>query len=198
MYIVGTTGSGKTYTQLKILKSELFQEFTYIFLIRPTFEDNTTYQEWIYKDNPKFLVLKVSQDNFEHYLDIISRNYRNTNSLIILDDCASCQSVKNRTSSLVEFVFHGRHAGFSTVVISQHFRAITPSFRDNVQHVLVFYTLDESDWDTVSKSFLPRLTKEQRNEIYDSLEKRYYSYFHIARGVKRLVLPNKDVILYNS
>ena len=110
----------------------------------------------------------------------------------------SCQSVKNRTSSLVEFAFHGRHAGFSTVVISQHFCAITPSFRHNVHHVLVFYTLDESDWCTVSKSFLPRLTKEQRNEIYDTLEKKYYSYFHISRGVKRLVLPNKNVILFNS
>ena len=153
MYIVGSTGSGKTYTLLKILENELFQEFTYIFLICPTFKDNTTYQGWILKNDPKFFLLKVAQDNVEHYLDIISKNYWNTNSLIIFDDCGSCQSVKNRTSSLVEFAFHGRHAGFSTVVISRHFRAITPSFRDNVQHVLVFYTLDESDWDTVSKSF---------------------------------------------
>ena len=38
--------------------------------------------------------------------------------MIIFDDCASCQSVKNRTSSLVDFAFHERHAGFSTVVIS--------------------------------------------------------------------------------
>ena len=81
MYIVGSTGSGKTYTLLKILENELFQEFTYIFLICPTFEDNDTYQEWIYKDDPKFFVLKVSQHNVEHYLEIISRNYKNTNSL---------------------------------------------------------------------------------------------------------------------
>ena len=31
MYIVGSTGSGKTYTLLKILEEEMFQEFTYIF-----------------------------------------------------------------------------------------------------------------------------------------------------------------------
>ena len=103
-------------------------------------------------------MLKVLQDNAEHYFSIISRNYRNK---FFNDDCASCQSVKNRTSSLVKFAFHGRHAGFSTVVISKHFRAITSSFSNNVQHVLVFYTLDESDWDTVSKSFLPHLTKTQ-------------------------------------
>ena len=183
---------------LKILENKLFQEFTCIFLICLTFEDNDTYQEWIYKDDPKFFVLRVSQDNVKHYLEIISRNYKNTNSLIILDNCASCQSVKNRTSSLVDFAFHGRHAGFSTIVISQHFCAITKSFCNNVQHVLVFHTLDESNWQTTSKSFLPRLTKEQRDEIYDTLEKEYYSYFHITRGVKSLILPNKDVILFNS
>ena len=118
--------------------------------------------------------------------------------MIILHDCASCQSVKNRTSSLVDFAFHGRQAGFSTVVISQHFGAITPAFRDNCQHVLVFYTLDESDWDVVSKSFLPRLTKDKRNEIYDTLEQTKYSYFHIARGIKRLIKPSGDVVLFNN
>ena len=118
--------------------------------------------------------------------------------MIILDDCASCQSVKNRTSSLVDFAFHGRHASFSTVVISQHFRAMTPAFRDHCQHVLVFHTLDESDWDVVSKSFLPRLSKERRNEIYDTLEQTKYSYFHIARGIKRLIKPNGNVLLFNN
>ena len=153
MYIVGSTGSRKTYTLLKILDKDMFQEFTYIFLICPTYENNKTYKQWIFKDDPKFFVLNVSQENVEAYLSLIERNYRNTNSMIILDDCASCQSVKNRTSSLVDFAFHGRHAGFSTVVISQHFRAITPAFRDNCQNVLVFYTLDKSHWDVVSKSF---------------------------------------------
>ena len=196
MYIVGSTGSGKTYTLLKILEEELFQTFTYIFLICPTYENNKTYRDWEYKYDEKFIVLNISQENVEGYLSLIEKNYRNTNSMIILDDCASCQTVKQKTSSLVDFAFHGRHAGYSTVVISQHFKAITPAFRDNCQHILVFYTLDESDWETVSKSFLPRLSKDRRNEIYDILEKTKYSYFHIARGIKRLIKPNGDVILF--
>ena len=126
---------------------------------------NKTHQEWVYKNDPKFFVLKVSQDDVENWLNITAKNYENTNSFIILDDCASCQSVKNRTSSLVEFAFHGRHAGFPTVLISEHFRAITPLFRDNVQHVLVFYTLDESDWEAVLKSFFAATNEKtaQRN-----------------------------------
>ena len=172
----------------------MFQEFTYIFLLCPTYDDNQTYQEWEYKYDEKFIVLAVSQEHVEAYLSLIMKNYKNTNSLILLDDIASCQSVKQRTGPLVDLGFSGRHAGFSTIVITQHFRAITPSFRDNSQHILVFYTLDESDFDVISKSFLPRLPKEKRNEIYDTLEKNKYSYFHIARGVKRLIKPNGDVI----
>ena len=194
LYLIGSTGSGKTYTLLKILENELFQKFTYIFLLCPTYEDNKTYQEWKYKYDEKFIVLNISQEYVEAYLSLIMKNYRNTNSMIILDDCSACQSVKQRTSSLVELAFSGRHAEFSTIVISQHFCSITPAFRDNCQHILVFYTLDESDWFSVSKSFLPRLSKETRNEIYDTLENNKYSYFHIARGVKRLIKPNGDII----
>ena len=194
MYLIGSTGSGKTYTLLKILENELFQKFTYIFLLNPTYEDNETYQNWKYKYDEKFIVLNISQENVEGYLSLIMKNYRNTNSCLVLDDIAACQSVKQRTGPLVDLAFSGRHAGFSTIVISQHFSSITPSFRDNCQHILVFYTLDESDWFAISKSFLPRLSKETRNEIYDTLEKTKYSYFLIARGVKRLIKPNGDVI----
>lgn len=64
--------------------------------------------------------------------------------------------------------------------------------------VCVFYTLDKSDWEVLNKSFLPRLSRERRNAIYDSLEGTKYSYFHIARGTKRLIKPNGDVVLFNN
>ena len=158
MYIIGSTESGRTYGIWKILEEKLIREFKYIFLICPTFDK--TYQEWKCKDDPKFFVLKVSQDDVESWLGIIEENYQNTNLLVILDDCASCQSVKNRTSNLVSFAYHGRHAGFSTIVLSQQFTAITPAFRLNADHILVFYMLDESDWKSICKNFSTRMTKK--------------------------------------
>ena len=73
MYIVGSTGSGKTYTLLKSLEDELFQEFTYIFLICRTYENNKTYQEWEYKFDEKVVVLNISQKNVEGYLSLIEK-----------------------------------------------------------------------------------------------------------------------------
>ena len=195
MYIVGSTGSGKTHTLLKILEKELKHQFTYIFLLCPTFGNNKTYQEWKYKDDPKFFVISVDQEMIESFLEFIAVNYENTNSLVILDDCAACQTVKDRTSPLVNFAFSGRHAGFSTVVISQQFKAITPCFRTNVQHVLVFYTLDESDRENVIKFCLNGFSKEEKNEIFRTLKKERYSYLHVSRDGKHLV-TNKDVVSY--
>ena len=194
MYIVGSAGSGKTYALLKIIETVLFQEFTYIFLICPTYQDNKTYQEWRYKDDPKFIVLDVTQDDVETYLSLISKNYRNTNSLVILDDCASCQSVKNRTSSLVEFAFHGRHAGFSTVVISQQSHQVSGT----MFNICWFFT----HWMKVTgtqflKVFYQDLQKNRGMKSMTHLEKNII-HFHIARGVKRLIVPNKDVILFNN
>ena len=148
-------------------------------------------------------MLQVDQDDVEYWLGFIAENYKKTNSLIILDDCASCQSVKNRTSNLVSFEMHGRHTGFSTVVMAQQFTAVTPAFRLNAHHILVFYTLYESDWEALRKKFLTRLTKEQYDEISWTLEDRkellrtqITHTLHIGKGNRDLVLPNKNVIHY--
>ena len=114
------------------------------------------------KDDPKFFILQIDQDEVEHWLSIIAWNYKRTNSLIIFDDCASSQSVKNRTSASVNFVFHGQHAGFLMVVIAQQCTAIRPAFCLNAQHVLIFYTLDETDWGVVSNKFLSQWHKRKK------------------------------------
>ena len=65
------------------------------------------------------------------FLKYIMDNFKGTNSLIILDDCASTQSVKNRTSELVNLAFSTRH-GFSTMVITQQFTSIAKPYRENI------------------------------------------------------------------
>ncbi len=92
MMIVGMTGCGKTYYLLDMLEKEFFGHFDYIFLICPTYSWNKTYQEWLYKDseNP----ISCDQKSVEDFIKYIVDNVKGTNSLIILDDCASTQAVK--------------------------------------------------------------------------------------------------------
>ncbi len=67
----------------------------------------------------------------EDFIKYITDNFKGTNSLIILDDCASTQAVKNRVSELVSLGMHARHFGFNTIVITQQFTSIAKPFREN-------------------------------------------------------------------
>lgn len=66
------------------------------------------------------------------HLKYIWDNFGGTNSLVILDDCASCQMVKKRVSLLIKFAFHERPRGFSSIVLTQKFTAISPGFRETI------------------------------------------------------------------
>ena len=118
MIIAGMTACGKTHYLLKMLEEEYKNHFEYIFIVSPTFEDNKTYQDWKYLKDPDVFAIACDYDKVEDAVREIVKLAKNTNSLVILDDCAASQSVKNRTSELVKLAFHGRHMGLSTIVIT--------------------------------------------------------------------------------
>ena len=98
--------------------------YDYIFIVCPSLEDNKTYQQWKYLTDPDVYELPITHDNVENILREITHFAKNTNSLIILDDCASSKDVKNRTSELVKLGFSGRHIGLSTIVVTQQLTSI--------------------------------------------------------------------------
>ena len=114
--VLGMTACGKTYYLLRLLEKEYKNKFDNIYLICPTFTHNRTYQEWKYVNDKDFIVIPCEQDDVEYNLKKITWVANGTNSLIILDDCASSQAVKNRTSELVKLGFFARHYGLSTIV----------------------------------------------------------------------------------
>lgn len=115
---------GKTYYLFTMLEEEYKGVFEIIFLICPTFIWNKTYHNWRYLDDKNFFVLPCEQDDREIYLRYVVNYAKETNSLIILDDCASGQSVKNRVGELVKLGFGARHMGISTIVITQQLTSI--------------------------------------------------------------------------
>ena len=119
MIIAGMTACGKTYYLLKMSEEEYANHFDYIFIVCPTFEDNKTYQNWEYLKYPDVFAIACDHDKVESVVRDIVKFAKNTNSLVILDDCAASKDVKNRTSELVKLAFSGRHIGLSTTVITQ-------------------------------------------------------------------------------
>ena len=145
MIIVGMTACGKTHYLLNMLEHDYRSHFDYIFIVCPTLEDNKTYQNWKYLQDPKVFELPCANDDVERTIREIVNFAKNTNSLIVLDDCASSKDVKNRTSELVKLGFHSRHIGLSTIVITQQLTSIAKPYRMNISKLVTFYNACRDD-----------------------------------------------------
>ena len=75
----------------------------------------------------------------DDFLKYIVDNFKSTNSLIILDDCAATQVVKNCVSELVKLAFSARQYGFSTIVLTQQMTSIAKPYRENISKLVTFY-----------------------------------------------------------
>ena len=174
MIIVGVTGCGKTYYLLKMLENDYKNHFEYIFLICPTYLWNKTYQEWKYKDDKNFFPIPCDQDDVEAFLEYVVNKFEGTNSLIILDYCASSQYVKKRSSEIVKLAFSARHFGFSTIIITQQLTSITKPYRTNTQILVTFYNPDKNDMKTLLEESVDG-TEEEYRDIKNKLKKNEYS-----------------------
>ena len=129
MIICGMTNSGKTYYLSKMLEKHFMNYFDFIILICPTFSQNKTYQQWKYIKDPDLVTIECEQEHVDKILHVIQNIYMGTNSLLILDDRASNQDVKNRTGEIVKLAFSARHYGLSTIVITQQLTSISKPYR---------------------------------------------------------------------
>ena len=161
MIIVGMTACGKTHYLLEMLERDYKNHFDYIFIVCPTLEDNKTYQNWKYLKGPKVYELPCAHDDVERTTHEIVNFAKNTNSLIILDDCASSKDVKNRTSELVKLGFHGRHIGLSTIVITQQLKP----YRMNISKLVTFYNACRDDKKYIFNNYFVSIEKDEEKKL---------------------------------
>ena len=171
MLIVGMTACGKTHYLLKMLEEDFKGYFDYVFIVCPTFAENMTYQSWKYLDDPDVFAMPCDHDEVDSYQERIVKFAKETNSLIILNDCASSQVVKNRTSEPVKLALHGRHIGLSTIVITQQLTSIAKPYRMNVSKVVVFYSARKDDRRDIFENYLC-VEKEEVRKILETLKTR--------------------------
>ena len=171
MLIVGMTVCRKTKCLLDMLEKVYKNHFDYIILICPTFDFNKTYQEWKYVKEIDFIAIQCDQDKVDMILKYIVDVYKGSNSLIILDDCAVCQDVKNRVSELVRLAFTARHFNLSTIVIMQQLTSIAKPYCENISNLVTFYNPNCNDIKNIIDDYLYELSKDEINNITESLRK---------------------------
>ena len=178
MIILGMTACGKTHYLLNMLERNYKGHFDYIFIVCPTLEDNKTYQHWKYLQDPKVFELPCAHNDLERTIREIVNFAKNTNSLIVLDDCTSSKDVKNRTSELVKLGFHGRHIGLSTIVITQQLTSIAKPYRMNISKLVTFYNACRDDTKYIFNNYLS-IEKDEEKKIIDTLKNNDYARLEI-------------------
>ena len=172
-------GCGTTYHLLELSETQYKNHFDYIYLVCPKFPDNETYQNWSYVNDSDFLVIGCDHDDVDHYLKLITYVAQGTNSLIILDDCASSQAAKNRTNELVKLGFSARHYGLSTIVITQQLTSIAKPYRENISKLVTFHNPSGKDTDTLFNDCLSIATLKERKDIVKTLTSHDYARLEI-------------------
>ena len=84
------------------------------------------------------------------------------NSLIILNDCATSESRKKRTSELVKLGFFGRHRGFSTIVISQQLTSVAKPYREQISKIVSFFNPDAEDEEVIFKKYMKHVDDNEQ------------------------------------
>jgi hypothetical protein len=136
-----------------------------------TYEWNKTYQEWKYNKDKDFVAMPCKQDDVELCLKHVSWFAEGTNSLIVLDDCASSKSVKNRTSELVKLGFSARRKGILTIVITKQLTSIAKPYRENISKLITFYHPNAKDTNVIVDDYLSDVEKDEKKGNYEYAKK---------------------------
>ena len=123
-------------------------------------------------------VIPCSQDGVEGWLKNCVYYAKGSPSLIILDDCASGKSVKNRTSELVKLGFSARH-NISVIVVTQQLTSIAKPFRENISKLVTFYNPNKRDIKIVTQDYLGEISKEELTKVLCTLKEKQYSNLEI-------------------
>ena len=173
--IVGPTNSGKSSFVLDQIYGSFRFKFENIVLICPTLVHNKSYNRIGEKD-PNIYVIAPKQHEVETWLKIVRYFLEGTNTLIILDDCASSKDVKGRTGELVHLAFSARHLGISVWVLTQKMTGITSSFRENVAAIVLFYTPSAKTTKAIFYDYAGELSQDEYKGLISKLKERKFSY----------------------
>ena len=173
--IVGPTNSGKTQFLVNQLCRPFRGKFDNIVLICPTFAHNRTLDRFAEKD-PRFYPIICEQHQVEIWLKLASFYFEDTNTLIVLDNCAASKDVKGRTGELVKLGFSARHSGISVWVLTQQLSSIAKPFRENVAAIVLFYTPSAKTTKAIFEEYAGELTHDELRQMIARLKERRFAH----------------------
>lgn len=188
--ITGPTGSGKTEFLMQLLSGPYRHKFEYIVFVCPTYRNNAAYDRgWIYSDI-QVIVVVPKIENLNQILAVLHTVYKDSQTLIVMDDCAASRDVKARTGELAKLAFSARHDQLSIFILTQQFTSITKLFRENIGLLVMFYTPSKEDNKTIIREYGMELSEDDVKATVKHLKETPFSklVFRLRRPFRMSIL----------
>jgi hypothetical protein len=180
MYIVGSSGSGKTNFLLNLLSRDCFYKnyFNSILVVSPTaLHLDETYKSLKLPDHnyyePKTEVLETLMEIMEERIEDAGGKHKAPKVLLILDDIVSYKKFCN-SAILLKFAVMSRHWNISMVILSQAYHRIPKSVRLQMSSI-VYFKGSNRELDVLADDFgAPGYTHKQfKQKISEATNERY-------------------------
>lgn len=112
--------------------------------------------------------------------------------LVVMDDCISDSKLWRKSKDLAEIFYNGRHYNITLIIVSQDIVAIPPSFRSNIDIVMLFNTSIQEELKKLYQHYAGEFSNLQ--EFKDTLNavcQDYGTLVILKRGYKSLNLSDK-------
>ena len=141
----GPTDCGKTKRVLDLIESEYRNHFENIVILCPTLRWNQTYKQrpWISTDTHVFCI-EPGKRLFD-WIETLSKLFAKEETLFIVDDIISDDTLDKRRQSLLELAISGRHRRHYLWLLTQSLTAIPKNLRRQKKQLFCWYPNTNSD-----------------------------------------------------
>lgn len=151
---------------------------------------------YIYEDCERMLakVLKrqTEMKNINNQRLLEGKKKYDDRILVVMDDCISDAKIWKKSKDLAEIFYNGRHYNISLIIVSQDIVAIPPSFRANIDIVMLFNSSIQEELKKLFQHYAGEFSNLQ--EFKDTLNmvcQDYGAMIILKRGYRSLDLCDK-------
>ena len=141
----GPTSCGKTQKVLDLIEEEYKHHFENIVILCPTLRWNKTYLErsWIWKDD--YIFVFEPRRNLFKLIEKLSSLFSGEETLFIVDDMISDETLDKKHQPLLELAISGRHRQHSLWLLTQSYTAVPKNLRRQKKQLFAWYPSEKSD-----------------------------------------------------
>ena len=181
----GPTSCGKTQKVLDLIEEEYKLHFENIVILCPTLRWNKTYLErsWIWKND--YIFVFEPRRNLFKLIEKLSSLFSGEETLFIVDDMISDETLDKKRQPLLELAISGRHRQHSLWLLTQSYTAVPKNLRRQKKQLFAWYPSEKSDLKILDEE-TNLMNSEDLAKIKEKLKREKHACFYVRLDHPRM------------